>query len=317
MADERPSTHLPIAQRSAPYEDESVRRFLGAPPDEQARTLTTLGLPPAVALLLVNACENRCFFCASPGTTSVPPGAVTRLEAAKAHLSARPEGVTTLLVGGNEPTVHPDFDAIIAHAHAAGFTHVELMTSGLGLGETSRLARWRHLGLESVAVPIYASHGALHDEVTGTSSFDRLVLGLDAAHTAGIVLHLHTLLLRRTATELPALARMVWSRWGVPLAVAPLREKPSLFRLADEALPLDEVAPLLASIEVPIARLGLSTCFARERPMATSLVMEMYFRSQRRRFVDGCSTCLDRTACPGIVDGQLEAFGDGALTPRR
>lgn len=308
---------LPVVGRVPDHEDARVHSFMAATPAEQAAELRALGLPAAVALVLVNACENRCFFCASPGTIGVPASAATPWERIRAHLEARPEGVTLLLVGGNEPTVHPDFDRTMALAREVGFERIELMTSGLHLEEPARLDAWVAAGLARVAVPVYAPTAALHDAICGTTCFERIVRGLDAAHRAGVAIDLHTLLIRRNASVLPDLARMARDRWGAVLALAPLRDKHELFRFADEALSADEARAVLDAIDADVSRLGLSVCVAPGRPRAPSLVMEMYFRTQRRRFASACEGCLDRDACPGVVDGQLDAFGERGLEPRR
>lgn len=299
------------------HEDGEIHALLGASPDVQIAMLRARGLPEAVTLVLVNSCENRCFFCASPGTTAVPPGDLTRMTRIRAHLEARPAGITRLVIGGNEPTLHPDFDRALALAHASGFEHVELMTSGMRLGDPDKLAEWKRLGLASVAVPIYAPSAELHDAVCGTASFDRLVRGLDAARDAGITIHLHTLLLKRTRHVLDELAHLSRARWGATLAIAPLRDKQQLFRFADEAVPLDETAALLTSLSAPTARLGMPLCVARGQAPASSLVMEIYFQTQRRRFASVCAGCTDRDGCPGVVDGQLDTFGEHGLSPRR
>ena len=101
------------------------------------------------------------------------------------HLRGRPADVDRLLVGGNEPTLHPDFDRSMALAHELGFRRIELMTSGLQLARPERLAAWVGWGLDAVAVPIYAGRAGPHDAVCGTVCFDKLVDGLDAAHAAG------------------------------------------------------------------------------------------------------------------------------------
>lgn len=298
------------------HEDAEIHTLLAAAPDVQVSMLRARGLPEAVTLILVNSCESRCFFCASPGTTAVPAADITRMTRIRAHLEARPPAIRHLVIGGNEPTLHPDFDRTLALAHASGFEHVELMTTGLGLADPEKLAAWQALGLRSVAVPIYAPSAALHDAITGIRSFDRLVRGLDAARDAGIEIHLHTLLLRRTAGMLGELARLARDRWRAPLAVAPLRDKSQLFRFQDEAIPLEETAPLLAAVDAPLERLGLPVCVARARPEASSLVMRIYFQTQRRRFAAPCEDCADRPHCPGVVDGQLDTFGTAGLAPR-
>ena len=157
------------------HEDAEVHEFLAADAAGQADRLERWGFPRAVVAMLFNACEARCFFCANPGTVAVPDAERTRWEAIEAHLRGRPPGETRLLVGGNEPTAHPDFDRLLALASELGFTWIELMTSGLRLADPDRLARWVGWGLRSVAVPIYSVDGDVHDAICGVQLGLRLL----------------------------------------------------------------------------------------------------------------------------------------------
>jgi molybdenum cofactor biosynthesis enzyme MoaA len=302
------------ATRVPEHEDPAVHEFLAAGPARQAEVLAAWGHAPAVALVLHNSCENRCFFCASPGTIAVPASEITPWDRVAAHLDARPDGVRKLLVGGNEPTLHPSFERALARAWDAGFDHVELMTSGLRF-DASRLARWIARGLRSVAVPIYGSRSSLHDAVCGTPCFDRLVAGLDAAREAGLAIHLHTLALRRTIDDLPRLAELARDRWGSTLGIAPLRDKP-LFAWGEESVPLGELTERLAALRVPVGRMGLPTCVGRHLDEGGAEVVRVYFRTQRRGFAAACEACLDRPACAGVVAAEL-ARGAPGLSPRR
>lgn len=306
------------ARRPPSHEEPAVHDFMAAAPAAQVAVLESLGLPRAVPLILVNTCENRCFFCASPGTIAVPASDVTRFDRIRAHLDARPEGVDTLWIAGNEPVLHPDFERTLAHAHAAGFRHIALMTSGLRLTDPAALARWKALGLAEVAVPIYSTVPALHDAVCGTPCFDRLVAGLDAARDAGLVLHLHSLALHRNLHDLAALAQLCATRWSTTLALAPLREKEGQFVWDAEAVPLAVLGEHLRALpdRHDITLLGMPMCVDRRRPLGSHPMIEMYFRTQRRDYGQACAPCADRTACPGVVAAQLKRYGDAGLAPR-
>jgi len=298
----------------ARHEDAAVHRFMAANAAQQVEIMQTWGMPPAVTLILVNACENRCFFCANAGVTSVPAGDLTPWDRVRAHLDGRPEGVTTLLIGGNEPTLHPDFDRALAHAHAVGFTHVELMTSGLQLS-AAQLARWQPLGLSTIAVPIYAAQADLHDAICGTRCFDRLVEGLDRAFAAGIQVRLHTLALRRTAAELAPLAALATERWQAQLAVAPLRDKAGLFVYDEESVAPAELEALVHALPAEVSLVGMPACVDPGRARGSAHVMNIYFRTQLRRFHAVCEPCEAREGCPGVVAARLDRWGAEGLRP--
>ena len=306
--------------RPAPcQEDATLHAFMAGSPAEQVAFLTGWGLDPAVAVVLVNTCANRCFFCAQPGTIAVPASDVTPWARVEGQLGgARPAGVDRLMIGGNEPTLHPDFERLMAAAPAAGFTSIDLMTSGLALADPVRLDRWVAHGLRRVAVPLYAEAAPLHDAVCGAVCFDRTVAGLDAAHARGVTVHVHTLALRRNLDVLAPLARMVADRWEGTLAIAPLREKAGLFVWDDEALPLAAVRAWLGAqpADLPVTLLGWPTCVDRARPRGSAQVIEMYFRTQLRRFAPACEGCADRADCLGVVQAMLDRLAPGDLVPR-
>lgn len=279
--------------------------FLSASLAEQLTTLSTWQLPRAGVLLMMNACENRCFFCANPGVTNPPPEMLTRWAKIAAWLGENPSlGVRRLCLVGTEPARHPDFDRTLALGREVGFGEVEVMTSGLRLAERGEARRWADAGVSTVAAPLYAAEPALHDAIVGRSAFEATLAGLDAARDAGIEVRVHTLALTRTLPALAALARWVRDRFGTRLSLAPVRPKEALFAFEQES-------PSLASLDTalaPIADLGLvgfPSCIARHLPRDSALSMTLYFKGQATSFVEACATCADRPACPGIVNAEL------------
>lgn len=298
----------------ARHEDPTVHAFMAADAPAQVQILRGWGMADAVTLILNNACENRCFFCANAGVTSVPRSELTPWDRIARHLDGRPQGVTTLLIGGNEPALHPDFERALAHAHAVGFTHIELMTSGLQLS-AEQVTRWTAWGLAVVAVPIYAAQAALHDAVCGTRCFDRLVAGLDRAHAAGVRVELHTLALKRTVHDMVALADMARDRWSARLAIAPLRDKASLFSYAAESLSPDELAALLNAMPPHVSLVGMPACVDPARARGSAQVMDIYFRTQLRQYAPVCGGCAAQARCPGVVAARLATWGEAGLQP--
>lgn len=296
------------------HEDPAVHAFMEADAAGQARILASWGMDPAVALIVVNTCENACFFCANPGTTAVPDDEVTPADRIAAHLAGRPDDVETLLIGGNEPMLHPWFEDAMTRAWALGYRRVELMTSGLRL-TPQRVASLVARGLSAVAVPIYSTEGALHDAVCGARCYDRLVAGLDAAVAAGVRVDLHTLVLRRTLHTLPDLVRMCRERWGARLAVAPLRDKAGLFAYDDEAVPLSALHDALAGLDVSL--LGMPDCLLPDAPRGSAPIIDVYFRTQLRAFGGPCAGCARRSTCRGVVLAEIARHGGAGLRPFR
>ena len=297
------------------HEDAALHTLLAAAPGEQAAWLLARGLPAVTLLPLTNACANRCFFCAGPGTVTVRPEDVTPAEHILRHLRQRPADVRRLLIGGNEPTLHPDFEGALRAARRLGYTRVELMTSGTTLAAGA--SAWRHLGLAEVVVPLYSADRGVHDTICGTPCFDRVVAGLDAADGAGIQVSPHTVALPETLDGLDALAQLCHDRWGARLAVGLLREKP-VFDWAKRAPRLDAVREALGRVgayaPLPlVAPRCLSPAWAEElaEEAQASLLARLYFMTQRREHPSVCEGCALKPRCPGVVAayaGEAEAL---------
>lgn len=286
------------------HEDARVVGLLTAPPAEQLRRITGWGLPPATLLLMMNACENRCFFCANEGVLRPAARDITTRQDIEVRLSAnRGLPVSTLCIIGTEPTAHPDFERALSLAQETGFTRIELMTSGLRLAQSGVAEHWFARGIRSVAVPLYGATAAIHDAVVGTPSFERTALGLDRALKAGISVRIHTLALCRTLDSLGSLAQLVRERWGDILAIAPVRPKEALFDYNIEAPTLDQVAAVVAELDVSLV--GFPACVAPEKRRDAALVMQLYFRGQATAFAPACAPCARQSVCSGIVVGEM------------
>ena len=299
-------------------EDPRVHEVLSGSVASQHAALSRWGFPPTRLLLLYNACAHRCFFCASAGTSDRAPGDQTPWEQIADRLSpALPSEQGRLMVGGNEPVLHPDWPRLLARAAAQGFDDVALMTSGVGLDDPTRLAEWVAHGLRSVVVPLYSASAGPHDAVVGQRAHAALLDGLDAAVAAGLKVHVHTLALRQTLAGLPELARLCDQRWGTPLVLAPVREKPALFDFQAEAADLVTLHDALVRwpASLPLRLVGLPACLDPLRSREVPLAVDLYFRSQARRFGAACTDCSARGRCPGVVQGQLEHHGEAGLRP--
>jgi len=301
------------------FEDETVRNFLFDSVEGQHAAFERWGLPISRVLILYNACGFQCFFCASEGTSFREESRRTPWSRIDAHLSpAQAAEDGRLIIAGNEPVLHPDFERILERAGKQGFTDVHLMTSGTWLSDPKRLNRWVDAGLRSIAVPIYAVTAELHDEIVGAQAHKQLLEALDLAHQSGVEIHLHTLALRRTKHELQALADLAANRWNSLLSVAPLREKEGQFDWLHESIPLAEFDQFVNALpdNSPIRLVGFPACIGRGWPRGAAACTSVYFLAQGRTFSDVCSGCADKPSCLGVVQAYTKHFGESGLTPR-
>ena len=292
------------------YEDLSMHAFMAAPFGAQCMQLRQWGEPQAGLVILMSACEGQCFFCAQPVVTNPPPELITAWPSVEKKMSGnRRIGLKTLLVGGTEPPTHPEFERTLQLAKDCGFEEIQLMTSGLQLVEKG--AHWWNLGVRSVCTPIYGLDALTHDSVVGVPGhWEQVVAGLDAADSLGMEIYTHTLSLRRTLSQLSQLGDWVRTRWGRPLAVAPLRPKSDVFSFTEEAPSLSEIRSHLGP---SLSLVGFPSCLGAAGESA--LLTRLYFRSQRRAFAASCEGCNAKPSCNGIVSGHLEHWGDDGLRP--
>ncbi|MBM4389506.1 MAG: radical SAM protein [Deltaproteobacteria bacterium] len=289
------------------HEDPAIHALLAGGPALQVAWLRRRSLPAAVLLPLLNACAQRCFFCAGPGTTMVPEREVTSWATIDAQLCP-PPGVSRLLVGGNEPTLHPRFANALQLARDRGFGHVDLMTNGATLITGARA--WAALGLREVVVPLYGTRAAEHDPVAGSPCFDAVMSGLRAAQAADIRVWVHTLATRETLPRLGELAAFARAEFGTRLGLGLLRPKP-VFDWSRHAVSLGQLRRALVHLDVDLLAAPLCLAWgqgddlvpgpsspASERsPLAT-----IYFLTQRRRYLPACDGCPSRANCAGVVD---------------
>jgi hypothetical protein len=196
----------------------------------------------------------------------------------------------------------------------AGFSSIQVMTSGLRLTDPEGANRWAELGITSIALPIYGSTADLHDGVCGTRSHSRLLKAIDNALDTGIEVHLHTLALQRTLHDLPALARLCRDRWDLHVSIGPARPKEGVYNYAAETPSFSALEAALTGVpDEDLALVGFPDCVCPQRSRVGALVIELYFRGQRRHFAEICTQCVRQPRCPGVVHAHLELRGSDGL----
>ncbi len=311
MSDDKRHLNLHVPS----HEDEAMAEVMAAPLSRQLERFEAWGLPRTGLLILMSACQGRCFFCASPAVTAPGPDIVTPKERVERWLDENRElGVEHLCLGGTEPPTHHAFDATLERARQVGFRSIQLMTSGLSLDSPEVARAWSAAGIRSVCVPLYGATPSTHDAVVGVPGhFERATRGLDNACAESIRPYLHTLALRRNLAELRQLADLAQSRWASRVAIAPLRAKDDVFTFDDECVSFDEFERAVAQADVSLV--GFPHCVASNKPRGAALLIELYFRAQKLVFDVVCDDCSLRQTCPGIVAAQHARYGGAGLRP--
>jgi pyruvate-formate lyase-activating enzyme len=297
------------------HEDEAMAEVMTAPLSRQLERFEAWGLPRAGLLILMSACQGRCFFCASPPVTAPGPEIVTQWQRVASWLEQnRAHGVEQLCLGGTEPPTHEHFSATLELAQQVGFRSIQLMTSGLSLDSLELARSWYSAGIRSVCVPLYAADAEVHDAVVGVPGhFERATRGLDNARAAGIEPLVHTLALRRNLAELHRLAALTQARWSSRLTIAPLRAKDEVFDFNGECVSYAQLERAIETADVSL--IGFPLCVATETPRQAALLIELYFRAQKLVYAASCDGCSLRPKCPGLVAAQHARYGSDGLRP--
>lgn len=178
-------------------------------PAQWHQTDALAGLAPVgLTLDVTHRCPFRCAGCiegdgmVASGGGDLSLGTIERVVDA----FAAGGGEEVALYGG-EPTIHPDFDAIVRRA-AARVPRVTLITNGVGLARPRVQAALRDAARSArvrVRVSLNAGSAATHAELHGVpGAFGMVVEGMGGLHGSGVRLEVSFLVEERNAAELPS-----------------------------------------------------------------------------------------------------------------
>ncbi len=129
-----------------------------------------------IELTIFSKCNAHCRFCVSGQGFS---GEMT-LESAKRIMSDYlKNGVSKVILGGGEPSIHPDFISIIEAAGEAGFSSVEVKTNGIRFCYPEFAKACVSAGADSFSVSIWGRDPQTHDWMAGrTGAFEMTEMGV-------------------------------------------------------------------------------------------------------------------------------------------
>lgn len=137
-------------------------------------------------LELTNKCNLECVHCYANSSPHEPLiGSITTEKWRNVLDDAYSLGCRAVQFIGGEPTLHPDFQELVLHAHNNGFQYIEVYTNATRLTpDICKLLSERNV---RVAASVYGPVGEIHDTVTTRNgSFDRTIAGLTNALQSGI-----------------------------------------------------------------------------------------------------------------------------------
>jgi MoaA/NifB/PqqE/SkfB family radical SAM enzyme len=289
-------------------------------------------------LALDYRCNLRCLGCHACHDT----GERLAGEQAGAILRAhRAEGITSLWIGGGEPTLRDDLFPLVATARKLGFERVLVQTNGMRLAYPAYAEALLRAGVTDLSLNIKSHLAHQHDALSGGESHALVVRALENLSGRDVRLAADVLLTRTTSPELEATvgffaARgvrrfVLWLLSAADVATTDVRAEvprfkdlvPHLLRAREAARRLDvELVSLhtppctlpgaIRDVVVSAASLGLTVVGpdGREFPLEVSSF-------EGGAFLPGCDACSARVGCSGPRADYLAIHGEADLVPLR
>jgi radical SAM protein with 4Fe4S-binding SPASM domain len=153
---------------------------------EQEKDLQNLpAFPFNLEIALTKACDLRCSFCHDAVLSSDSSHVHMPLEIVKSLLSSYSDaGLMRIRYSGGEPTLHPNFEEILAHGKQLGLYQI-VFTNGQHVTEKS-IAYWKEMNVGEVLISLHGSKET-HDALTRRSgSHHKAINAIILALSAGI-----------------------------------------------------------------------------------------------------------------------------------
>lgn len=315
------------------------------------------------------SCNARCPFCSTRVYTD--DGIVAASDHAKGQLRAldehtfdfdtacaelvrlRDQGIDALSIQGGEPTLFPRLDELIEFGTRIGFRELLIVTNGRRLADPDVARRLHGSGLDTIALSIFGSTAALHDESLGSpGAFEDMVRAVEnlvqlGSPARGPSLTGQLLLHAKNFHDLPEMVRFWYDKGIRLLSIRLLREtantgdgeewffdlerlRPHLGEALDVAMGLDELRISLG--EVFFCLLDATHLYflldamesrreLQDDKLGVSkqrLLVINYSESHRPKSadprLDACTDCEARYGCMRIEDQYLPRFS-GDLVP--
>ncbi|MEO6096008.1 MAG: GTP 3',8-cyclase MoaA [Fibrobacteria bacterium] len=212
---------------------------------------------------LTDACNFRCFYCMPEGTRFQPAHRLLKpAEIGEIASDLHALGVEEIRVTGGEPTVRPEFDAIMERLSVIPWRKFGITSNGFLLA--AKLARLRDLGCMHINISLDSLDEARFNSITGSTHFRTVHAAILKAKAMGFAVKINTIVFRGLNDhELPAFLDFS-AEFGVEVRFLELMQVgPAIGAHADRFISADEMMVRLNYVEplIPVESPGDSTSF--------------------------------------------------------
>lgn len=296
-------------------------------------------------LHLTYTCPERCVFCSEEHRMQAyRKFPVTWARVATVLRTHASRGVKSVHLTGGEPTIYPDFVAVLELAKKLGM-RTSAGTIGTRLADPEFAARALPL-LDEALFSLHGPSAEVHDPLAGRAgSFEQVVQALENARriAPGFSAYVNTVVTRKNLEALGdtvALAERLGAKLIVISNITP--EGHALDRYEELAAPLEDLRRVLPTVpsraERAILRFfGTPMCVLGEHAMLSNdlhwdprVTVEWqsapgkvmfdgiytWTPDRRRVHAKECERCEQRGVCMGVFDRYAELFSTSALRPK-
>ncbi len=275
-------------------------------------------------LKLLDACQNRCLFCAE---TSSADSRFSPADARALLERMRSDGADSLVLSGGEPTGYRGLEDLIAHAKAIGYERVAVFSNGRRMRDGKYTDALAKAGLDAALVSVHGPDARTHESVVGVgNAFEESLQGVDHLLSHGIDVLINTVVSTVNYQRLEDHVDFISNRFSsrVRLQLSDLFTTTRVLRNPELHVPYRELKPWLEKALIRATCLGLPCCTSlfplcvldpffmdalelREEERETLVAGEGGGVTRRkpkfdlhRYYLDVCRNCSLRRACPGI-----------------
>jgi len=276
----------------------------------------------------------------------VPRKDLPTKEVCRRVLAARQAGCDGVIFSGGEPSGRPDLLTLARFVSRTGLK-LGLISNGLRLADPRLRALLSEIGLEYVRISLHGSGPAVHDRLSGVSSFAAAATAIRGFAATPVELGVSTVVCRPNLNDLEQTVEVVSELLARPAHLPRPRHRLALLEPKGRAARRPDLWPGLAEAARAVEGAlrsgqdrfgsgiergydGLPQCLApvggvlvddlaAQRVTLVQEVDETGFSlsdAGRRAYGDPCRGCLDKGHCPGVYEGYFP-LKEGTLRPRR